>query len=579
MKRKITVIIFITVTVLILASSIFHFERVGAQVAGGSYALEWINHRVEVMYDGYIFVNDTIKIKGAISDGFFMGLPSQYGPFVLRCVAYNPTNPAEKYAVTTNVSLANRAGFYGVKVGLPQQEIQIFTVGFLLSNSLLRQDAQNTSLYVLSFPAYPSLTTMASVCNASIILPQNAQYVNGTVEGLTYSKSNLPAFAYEPANVTFKFTGYDMQLLTVEKMRREIKIGGLGEIEVSDSYYVTNHSPEEMTFAYVVLPPNASDVTLEDEFGRKAKTSPVLANLEINLYRAVFVLPLKSGRSTMFNVKYTLPKTCYIKQNGSEGLEFALPVFKNLNCYIEQASLTIVLPEGAKTLSCKGDSPAFDFDIAREGFQEKLTANMQKVFFLDAFTVKLVYQYNPLWLAFRPTLWAWVLAVFICAIAVVVKRPKVPAPAPAVVPAVAAKFSPEDVRAFVSSYEEKQKIVLEMEALEAGLRRGRIPRRRYKVQKRTLETRLETLSRGLEDLKQKLLAAGGRHADLMHQFEAAEAEVNAAEENMRNIEVHHRRGELSLEDYRKLLEEYERKKENAETKINGILMRLREEIR
>ncbi|MEM3054978.1 MAG: GDP-mannose 4,6-dehydratase, partial [Candidatus Bathyarchaeia archaeon] len=115
-------------------------------------------------------------------------------------------------------------------------------------------------------------------------------------------------------------------------------------------------------------------------------------------------------------------------------------------------------------------------------------------------------------------------------------------------------------------------------AVEAGVRKGRIPRRRYKVQKKTLETRLNTLTRNIDDLKQKLWAAGGRYADLMRQLEVAEAEINEVEADIRSIEMRHRRGELSLEAYRKLLGDYERRKGNAETKINGILVRLREEI-
>jgi predicted nuclease with TOPRIM domain len=213
----------------------------------------------------------------------------------------------------------------------------------------------------------------------------------------------------------------------------------------------------------------------------------------------------------------------------------------------------------------------------REVFQEKVAVSRQGVFFLENFTVEIVYQYNPLWLSFRPTLWVWVLATFVCTIAVIVKRVK--APALVIVPTIAVRFSPEVVRSFVSSYEEKQKIILEMETLEAGVRKGRIPRRRYKVQKKTLETRLETLSRNLDDLKQKLRAAGGRYADLMRQLEVTEAEINEVEANIRSIEVRHRRGELSLEAYRKLLGDYERRKGNAETKISGILMRLREEMR
>ncbi|MGB9853794.1 MAG: hypothetical protein ACPLRY_03185, partial [Candidatus Bathyarchaeales archaeon] len=575
LKGKVAAVVLFAVIGLILASNVFYVKRVEAEDAGSAYAIEWVNHRVEVMYNGYILINDTIKISGTASSGFLIGFPYQYGSLVLRCAAYNPTNPAQKYSMTTNVHLDNRIGFYGFKVDFPHEAApQVFTVVFVLSNSLLKQNAQNTSIYALDFPAYPSFTTTALSCNASIVLPKNAQYLNGTVAGFNYSKTSLPSFAYEPANVTFMLTGNDIQLLIIKELRREIRIGGVGDIEVSDKYYVKNPSPKEITSVNVILPPNASAITAEDEFGRKAGTPPTLVDAETNCYQVSLVLPLESGQSTIFVVKYTLPRTVYLKQNSSAGIEFAFLVFQHLNYYIEQTYITLVLPEGAKTstVSCDGE-----YIISREVFQEQVSVSRQRVFFLDTFTMEIVYQYNPLWLSFRPTLWVWALATFGCVVFAILKRPR--APAPVIAPTVAVRFSPEIIRSFVSSYEEKRKIVLEMESLEAGLRRGRIPRRRYKVQRKILETRLGTLSRNLDDLKQKLQAAGGRYADLMRQLEVAEAEISEVEANIRSIEVRHRRGELSLEAYRKLLGDYERRKANSETRISGILMRLREEVR
>jgi chromosome segregation ATPase len=99
------------------------------------------------------------------------------------------------------------------------------------------------------------------------------------------------------------------------------------------------------------------------------------------------------------------------------------------------------------------------------------------------------------------------------------------------------------------------------------------------VQKKTLEMRLETLSRDLTELKEGMRAAGGHYSELMLQLEVAEAESNEVGTNIKNTETLHNRGELSLEAYRKRLDEYQRRKEKAETTINGILLRLREEIR
>jgi chromosome segregation ATPase len=100
-----------------------------------------------------------------------------------------------------------------------------------------------------------------------------------------------------------------------------------------------------------------------------------------------------------------------------------------------------------------------------------------------------------------------------------------------------------------------------------------------KIQRKTLETRVDTLSRSLADYKEKMRAAGGHYASMMRELEVAEIELNEVEANIRSIEARHGRGELSLEGYRKLLGDYERRKEKTETTIDGILLRLREEIR
>jgi chromosome segregation ATPase len=147
------------------------------------------------------------------------------------------------------------------------------------------------------------------------------------------------------------------------------------------------------------------------------------------------------------------------------------------------------------------------------------------------------------------------------------------------VPIVTTRLGPEDIKSFIDSYEEKNKIVFELESLEAKVRKGKIPRRRYKVQKVTSETRLNTLNRNLAELKEKMRVAGGQYGDFMRQLEIAETEINEVETNIKSIESRHERGELSLEAYRKLLADYERRRDKAKTTINGILFRLREEIR
>ncbi|MEM2386353.1 MAG: hypothetical protein QXO67_05150, partial [Candidatus Bathyarchaeia archaeon] len=488
--------------------------------------------------------------------------------------------------VTVGVPLEGRMGFYGVRIALdPPPKDGIFSVYFILSQNLLRQSAANTSLFTLDFPAYPSLTVKALSCNASLVLPSDAKYVSGTVSSFNYSTGlELQAFHYEEANVTFALTTKEIQLFTVEEFKREISTSPLGEITVSDSYYIKNQSPTIISSIQVVLLPDASDPTVEDEFGRKG-AKPQL-DLKTSCYNVTLTfagqpLSMKSGESSRFIVKYKLPSSFLSKSR--QGGELTSPqMFQNVKYYIKDAWITFTFPEGAKVvnLNCTSSSTDVTYNVVREVFQEKVIIRRQGVLLLDSLTVNVSYTYNLIWLSFRPTLWAWAIATFACAVIASWMKVKAPAKAVAVTaPMVAVKVTPEKLRSFVNAYEEKRKILSEIKSLEAAVSRGRIPRRRYKVQRKTLETRLAAIDRNLSELRLKFRSAGGHYADLMRQLEVAETEINEVEEDIQSIESRHRRGEITLEAYRKLLADYQRRKEKAETTINGILLRLREEFR
>jgi hypothetical protein len=556
-----------------------------------NFTIEQVNHTIKLMYDGTIFINDVIKIAGQ-ADGsatlqrFFIGFPYEYGAYVRRCVAYNSTNLSERFKVKLDMPLESRLSFYFVEMNFPQPlniskgTTYSFTVGFTLSNELLTQNTLDTTLYTLGFPLYPSLTKQVTTCDVSIVLPSGAQNVSGLSEQfdqttLMYTRADLPEFTYTLENITFQLVSDKLRKINIEQFEREIRIGGMGEIEVSDSYFITNKAYEEISSIEVILPANASDLSARDQFERRMST-PESTDAEINSYKIIFTLSLKTNERNRFTVDYCLPWEIYAYQGGASSFDLTFPSLGNINYYIKSSSVTFALPEGARILNFEAVSHTGSCNVARDVFQEKLTINSHNVISLDNCAVRTTFEYNPLWLSFRPTLWIWALAIIGCALTVVWKRPKAPAIERA--RAVAIRLGPESIKAFVDAYEEKRKVALEIESLETKARKGKIPRRRYKVRRRTLETRLNTLSRDSAEVKEKMRAAGGRYARLMRQLEVAEAEISGVEANIRSIEVRRRRGELSLEAYRKLLADYRRRKEKAETSINGVLIRLREEI-
>lgn len=566
MKRKTLTFALIIVTLVLMSFTASMTKS--AKAADTDYNIEKVNHIIEVMYNGYIFINDTVQINGTASDGFLIGFPYKYGPHILRCVAYNAT---DVFPVSLNVPLENRSGFYGVKIGFPEGAPQVFTVGFVLSNNLIVQESSNVSR--IDFPKYPSLTRNAVMCNVSIVLPAGSTYLNGTTDGLKYSQENLPAFTNLPANVTFSLTEGTMQIVDIKELKREIKISGTGDIEGSDSYCITNKALQGTSFIEIVLPQNASNPSTYDKLGRRLTVD---TTGKTNRYKVSFTSPLKTEESAVFTVRFCLPREVCIEQNERKNFDITFPLFEHLDYYIDRSSVTFVLPEGANILSFENVSVAGSYSITRDVFQERLTIDRQGVFSLDSFSVGITYEYDLLWLSFRPTLWMWALATVGCAIVVVWKRPK--AAISVTVPKIAVGVRSRDIRSFVDAYEKKRKIILEFESLKIRVRRGKVPRSRYKVRRRTLETQLNALSRSLTDLKEKLRAAGGRYRDLMRRLEVAETEISGVEANIESIEARHRRGELSLGAYRKLLADYEGRKDKAETTINEILMRIREEL-
>jgi len=571
MKKMASALILLVAIMVVSISFPFLVKSVQAQT---DYEIKYVNHVIEPMYNGYISVKDTIQVNitGQAPDHFLLGFPYIFGYYLPSCRAYDAT---ETFPVILDVPMENRIGFYGVEIDFPHGMPQNFTVEFVLSNYLLTNNPQNATMFGFDFPEYPSLTKPVETCNVSIVLPSDAIYVAGTVENFTYQKSNLPEYTCSSASIIFSSSIGKIQPADIRELEREIRVSEHGTIEGSDNYYITNKGSSAIESIEVNLPVTASNPSAQDQFGGKM-TTPSLVDNNTKRYRVTFNLPVESDKSTRFSVKYSLSSN-YLSQEGTGNFMFNISMFQNLDSFIEQMSVTFTFPEGAKILGVEDTLTNDTRSVSKDVFQEKVAITKQAMFTMDSFSVEVRYSYNSLWSSFRDTLWVWSLAIIGCAVAFIWKRPQ--SSAPIVVPSVGMKLGEDYLKSFVGSYEEKLKIATEIDSLEARAQKGKIPRRRYKVLRKTLETRLAGLSRNIEESKVKIRAAGGKFADSMRQLEIAETEINEVEANIKSIEARHGRGELSLEAYRNLLSGYQRRKEETLTAINGILLRLREEIR
>jgi hypothetical protein len=567
-------------SVLIAALLLFSLNVKMVSAQNNNYAIQNVDHQVGVMYSGHVVISDTITLTGQTPNTFLIGFPYRYGNHIIKALAFDQ---AGTLPIGLGAQLGNQSGFYGAEITLPETSSEVFTVVFILSNDLIIKASNTISL---DFPAYPSFTTTADRCAVTLALPANTTDVSisksdGNVNATSFVKSNLAAFTNSPAVATFTLISSVIQQIDMKSLTRTITVTPAGEIRASDTYQITNNSPEAITSLMLDIPSEASNVVGKDEFGRELVTTTLSGTSPVAQTTLSLLSSMNLGETFSATLEYSLPNA---PPEQTTQFNFSLDLFPVSSYFVDEATVMIVPPEGAHFVAPQLSSLDPSVSVNRELFQETLQIQRTGVSDIDRAipiqtSLQITFDYNMLWLSFRPTMSVWAVTIIGSVLLVIWRRPKsTKGTKKAVVPRLSAGLSPDNVRAFTEAYEERKRITRELRVLHARAQKGRIPRNYYKSQRKTLETRVEALTKDISQLKGTFRSAGGVYGDLMRQLDAAENELGKARAKVREAETRHRTAELSIEDYKKALTEYQQQKEKLELQIDGILLRLREEI-
>jgi hypothetical protein len=571
----------------------------GVSAQTSSYTIDKVDHQVQVMYSGHVVVLDTFHVSGQITDGFMIGLPSQYSAYVLKGIAYDDTHV---YQMNLGVQLGDRSGFYGATVNFNGNTPSIFTVAFVLSNSLVTE--QGTGVYNLNFPAYPSLEQNVGTCDVAITFPSTPSTItiskdDGNIDTATYSKTNLAAYTFAPATAVVQFATGSIQLTTITSLNRLINIDATGKVTASDSYRIISNSTSLMSSVAITLPGEATNIQIRDQFGVLSANLGISGNsIRAN---ATLVTFLSNGQSTVLTAQYDLPSATL---QGSKYVLGNFKLFPDFSYFVNQNTITFNPPEGATIVTPKASELDPSSTLTRQTYQDSLTVTKNSLSNVDYLapkqnTIQIEFNYNPVWSSFRPTFWAALLSVVACIAVFFVRRHK-PAEEtyaekterlvtlqtqPSTQQTRGAEIktsqqvSAETIREFIDAYEDKKQLNAEVKSMDAKAQKGKIPRRQYKVQRNAIEVRLEGISRNIERTKKAFMSTTGGYSDLVKQLDLAEADLIEAEENVKNLEARQNKGEISLEVYKRSIGDYQKQRDKAESAINGILLRLREKIR
>ena len=575
---------------------------VSAQTSG--YTIDKVDHQIQVMYSGHIVILDTIHVSGQVTDGFMIGFPYKYGIDVLKGFAYDDTHV---YQLNLGVQLGDHSGFYGATVDFDGNTPSVFTVAFVLSNQLITE--QGSSGDTLDFPAYPSLVQDVGTCNVTLTFPSSPTSLtitkdDGTINDAVYTKTNLPAYTYASAAASFQVPSGTMELLTVTSLNRQITIDPTGKVTASDNYKIINNSTSVLSSFVISLPPEATNVAVRDQFGTllsgslsiAASGNQLLANATLGTF-------LPQGQTAILTAQYNLPSATL------KGSSYVMPdsnLFPSFIYFVNHATITFTPPEGATIVEPKASALDSSSTLTRDTYQDTLTITKDGLSYVDYLapqpnTLQLSFNYNPVWVSFRPAFWATLLAVCGCLAVFYIRRRKPkeetyadktehlaalePAPATAAQAAksteakTSKQASTEDIKQFIDAYEDKKELTNELKSMDAKAQKGKIPRRQYKVQRNAIETRLEGIQRNIDKIKETFKVTTGSYGDLVKQLDLAEADFVEAEENITSLESRQSTGEISIEFYKENISDYQKQRDKAEAAINGILLRLREKIR
>ena len=602
MKRMYAILLIMAFSLLVILPAALPSGIVSAQTNG--YTIDKVDHQVQIMYSGHVVILDTIHVSGQVTDGFTIGLPYKFAANILKGIAYDNTHI---YQLNLGVQLGETSGLYGATVDFNGNTPTVFTVAFVLSNQLITE--QGSGVDTLDFPAYPSLAKNVGTCNVTITFPSAPTTItvtkdDGVVNNAVYTKTNLPAYTYAPASASFQVPSGTLQLTTISSLDRQVTIDPAGKVNIADSYRIISNSTTTLKAFVVSLPFDASNVILRDAFG-KALATDLAYSATGNIFLANVTLDtfLTSGQSTTLTAQYILTSATL------QGSSYALSDFKlfpNFAYYVNKATITFTAPEGATITSPQATSLDASSTLTRQTYQDILTVTKESLSYVDYLahqqnSIQLSFEYNPVWVALRPTFWALILATVGCVAVFLVRRhqPKEETYADktqrltkletetattttetkGTEQKTAQNISADAIREFIDAYEDKKQLNAELKSMDAKAQKGKIPRRQYKVQRSVIETRLQGINRNIRRTKETFKGATGGYADLVKQLDLAEADLDEADENIKTLESRQSKGEISLEVYKRSIGDYQKQRDKAESAINGILLRLREKIR
>jgi hypothetical protein len=534
-----------------------------------SYSLT-VNRRVFINEWGVVAINDTVTVRNLGTEpvtGILMGIPREYA----SDLKYVSSTDQNKLPVTIDRDVTPSLSIYWMRFNFPSPVLPQKSCNF--SSVMVVDNVLNyvQGTFVYRFADAPSFSTAADVCNATVLLPagsgvflpENSTFAEETIGGMPALVHTFkPLEPNRAQSLSFNFTSVSIQFLDVGSVERDISFAEDGSILVSDTYAIRNLAAS-ITSLTIPLAKNASNVMAYDPAGPLWTQPQDTTQPAVSPRYGTF----RGNENFTFTLKYHMPGSGYIRQLRWWGLyNFTFDLFTYHPWMVQNLTVRIFLDKGM-TLEKTTQHPNSTYT---DHERTVLLYDITGVTPLNDLTFKMEYKYVSFWAAYAPINWLVAIEGILCVFLIASRGRKV---GPAAVAPV------EAIRRFVSMYDERIALRLEIDKIEEDMTRGAVSKHDYRRRRKAIDQRLDEINRSLTSVKDQLRSAAARYDEVIRKMDKAEAEIGAAKASEAQIRAQYRAGKINKDVYETVVADARKRIAKARETLESTTIALREEAR
>ncbi|MHA1729466.1 MAG: hypothetical protein ACTSWY_12140 [Promethearchaeota archaeon] len=537
---------------------------------------ESVNRMIMVEKYGIITVNDDITFFNRESNPVslvYYCIGDDYESHLIHLTAQT------KWGATLSVQEANSKinGYksYIIHFNKPllSNSYQEITVTTLFDNQIIETFGNITDqAWGFDFSISPLIPYEITTLTAEISAPSGYEDIVGTMT--THTRTEKESFYIE--NVSIGFFYNENPILEFTNIDRRIDVNSWGILKVTEIHELHNLGNLGVTSYEFAIPANASDfsafdalgiingATLSNTLNSDGKTQTVTMNL-INDRSMLF------GRSTIkYSIAYNLPLNNYFSKDFADsGLNINLHLM-NTEILIKSQNTKIYLYAGETLIQSSLSPDKIDFQensLVLEFRDENIINSESRFLYVE-------YQENGIQLIFRPFIYVFFIMAVISIYSIL--RIKTREKDKTSIQFREQLIPKEEIREFVSLYEEINAIRIDIREIESKTSRKKIAKKAGVKQKKVLESKLKETQDEIKHFKRFLINTSSNFVRILQRLDLKEAELLSNKDSLVLYDQRYKRGKLpSRQAYNVLRSQMIKTSEKIQNNIDKIINELK----